>query len=1004
MADLENKIKFTADASQATSEVGVLRKSLKGLGDEATITGGTLGGAMQKGSDGVTKAAGDIDQQTKSISNQFKRLALDAQTAGMSTAQAFKTRIEAKGFSVDSTAALKAQYQTLQQLDARKLADDLAATQASQALTAARKAEKDANTAASLALRNAPSDLNNLGMTAKGTAAALRLVPAQLTDIVVSLQGGQAPLTVLLQQGGQLKDMFGGVGNAAKALGGYIRTLVNPYTVVAAAVLGLGLAFKQGSDETLAFNRALILNGNASGTTTQQLLGMAQAIGQETGSTVGAAAAALATLTTNGNIASANLQQFASVALKVEKETGVSVAETAKQFAALAKDPLSASLALNEGTKYLTLSVYNQIKALMDLGKVQQAGELAQQAHAGESDRRMNKLKDNLGSIESAWRNAGDVAKNTWDFFKGLGRDEDPVTAINDRLQNALKVMQTMQARNAQSKDRGDRIPNYTDKQVAQQQALVSSLQAQKAAMDGVASSQQVVADETAKGVKQAGYQAAFDQTTGQYMQNKVRMQKELNLLAEQFSKVEKTPANIAANNQSRAEIVKRFAPAPDLLNLDLEKFKKEQDKLVGIYGNTQRIIDSLHKAGLLDEANFNEQKKSLIADVEQAAQNDLTQQITRIKQEMALGSTSAEQKLQLQKRLGDAQAALDKAKRDGAANTLLTSMAEQDALNQVEVAFRNANAVAQEYFEGLSRTQGRELAGMGQGNAERARLSGRNQIEDKYAQDARRNELFKSNLEASKGLDGGNAFGVDAQKKYDDENTRIRDFQKMALDDYDRYTKARTDQEQNWQLGASDALKNYLDDTQNVYKSIGDVVGKAFKGMEDAMMDFVQTGKLDFASLANSIINDLIRIQIQKNVTGALGKSIDAAGGIGGLLSAGASLLGFANGGQPPVGVPSMVGERGPELFVPQMAGTIIPNHELNSKNNSSSNVVVNIIESPGKGGQQSRTNQNGVDTLTVMVERIKNSIAGDINQGSGSVPAALNRTYGLNRSVGSY
>ena len=51
------------------------------------------------------------------------------------------------------------------------------------------------------------------GISDKQTAAALRGVPAQFTDIIVSLQGGQAPLTVLLQQGGQLKDMFGGAGH-----------------------------------------------------------------------------------------------------------------------------------------------------------------------------------------------------------------------------------------------------------------------------------------------------------------------------------------------------------------------------------------------------------------------------------------------------------------------------------------------------------------------------------------------------------------------------------------------------------------------------------------------------------------------------------------------------------------------------------------------------------------------------------------------------------------------
>jgi hypothetical protein len=64
----------------------------------------------------------------------------------------------------------------------------------------------------------------------------------------------------------------------------------------------------------------------------------------------------------------------------------------------------------------------------------------------------------------------------------------------------------------------------------------------------------------------------------------------------------------------------------------------------------------------------------------------------------------------------------------------------------------------------------------------------------------------------------------------------------------------------------------------------------------------------------------------------------------------------------------------------------------------------VVNIVESPGNGGQQSRKNENGVDVLTIMVEKIKTSIASDITRGSGSVPNAMSQTYGLNRVAGAY
>jgi len=78
--------------------------------------------------------------------------------------------------------------------------------------------------------------LTRTGNTAKQTAAALRGVPAQFTDIFTSIAAGQPITMVALQQGGQLKDMFGGIGPAAKALGGYVAGLVNPFTVLTATL------------------------------------------------------------------------------------------------------------------------------------------------------------------------------------------------------------------------------------------------------------------------------------------------------------------------------------------------------------------------------------------------------------------------------------------------------------------------------------------------------------------------------------------------------------------------------------------------------------------------------------------------------------------------------------------------------------------------------------------------------------------------------------------------
>ena len=91
--------------------------------------------------------------------------------------------------------------------------------------------------------------LDNVGASARQTAAAMRMVPAQMTDIVTQLAGGQSPLLILTQQGGQLKDMFGGVVPAVRAVGTYVAALINPFTLTAAAAAALGYAFYAGTKE-----------------------------------------------------------------------------------------------------------------------------------------------------------------------------------------------------------------------------------------------------------------------------------------------------------------------------------------------------------------------------------------------------------------------------------------------------------------------------------------------------------------------------------------------------------------------------------------------------------------------------------------------------------------------------------------------------------------------------------------------------------------------------------
>lgn len=331
----------------------------------------------------------------------------------------------------------------------------------------------------STGLSGVTSDLNKTGMSAKQTAAALRGVPAQFTDIAVSLQGGQSPLTVFLQQGGQLKDMFGGAGPAAKALGGYVLGLVNPFTVAAAAVGTLGLAYYQGSKEADAYSQALILTGNAAGTSAGAISSMAANVSRSVG-TIGAASIVLAQLAGSSKIPASSFEMIATAALKMESATGKAASQTVAEFEKLAKDPVKYSAELNEQLGYLTASTYAQIEALAKQGDQQGAANLAEKAYAEAISSRADLIKSKLGLVETAWDGVKAAAKGAWDAVLDIGREdtfEQKLIKLEDRLNRV---------RNAKTPTIFDDNPNLGELGAGEDgaQSAITDLYVQKAEDD----------------------------------------------------------------------------------------------------------------------------------------------------------------------------------------------------------------------------------------------------------------------------------------------------------------------------------------------------------------------------------------------------------------------------------------------------------------------------------------------------------------------------------------
>jgi lambda family phage tail tape measure protein len=138
--------------------------------------------------------------------------------------------------------------------------------------------------------------------------------------------------------------------------------------------------------------------------------------------------------------------------------------------------------------------------------------------------------------------------------------------------------------------------------------------------------------------------------------------------------------------------------------------------------------------------------------------------------------------------------------------------------------------------------------------------------------------------------------------------------------------------QRDSFEFGWEAAYGKFAEDAKSAAGQANTYFQTFTKGFEDAFVKFVQTGKISFKDLANSLIADFARIQAKQALLGIFGGGGGGGGGgfFGNILGGIGKIFGFANGGMPPVGVPSVVGERGPELFVPQSAGRIIPNHAL--------------------------------------------------------------------------
>jgi lambda family phage tail tape measure protein len=190
--------------------------------------------------------------------------------------------------------------------------------------------------------------------------------------------------------------------------------------------------------------------------------------------------------------------------------------------------------------------------------------------------------------------------------------------------------------------------------------------------------------------------------------------------------------------------------------------------------------------------------------------------------------------------------------------------------------------------------------------------------------------------------LYSGGKIDTDQYNKLMGELNDTLDTQKKSVSDlYDQQQRLNG----SWEYGADKALQAYLDDVTNVAAKTEQAMTRAFKGMEDALVTFSTTGKLDFKSLADSILADIVRIQIQQSITGPLATSVKAAGGFGKLIG---SMFGGASTPDAALAVPSLdVGTDylPADMLVYAHKGEAIVPAAQNGKSSSPQTIQVNVV-----------------------------------------------------------
>ncbi|EBS5861229.1 phage tail tape measure protein [Salmonella enterica subsp. enterica serovar Richmond] len=659
------------------------------------------------------------------------------------------------------------------------------------------------------------------GISVGQYSAAMRTLPAQFTDIATQLAGGQSPFLILLQQGGQIKDQFGGVQGALTGVGEYIRSMagmINPTTIALAGLVGtIGLLAAAAYSSSQQFDqvaRSVIMMGGAGFSSMQQLNQAAEEVAGKTNTSISSTVDTLVTLNDTGKYTASQMKQIAT-SITLMGKAGSDTKAAMSDFGKIVSDPVKGLASLNEQYGFVDEAMMKHIIQLRKQKGEQAAVTEAIELFAGVMAKRAQETIEATDNIGKAWTGLKAFASDTF------GQIGITVRAWGNQVIEVFKLLSTsfealfVKMKEVSLEIMGGMITGFTDiaNKLPGGETLIKSM-----GFDGLAES---VAESRKAASKE------YTQLTAEY-------NKHIANLSKSQWQWEEEAKNGPGGVKGTGSVDRQTKDAVSKLAQDSAKKSKEAKATL--------------EAGDRTLENYRAQARTLTETLETLRQTGETH---------AKNTEFSKQQSRF-------------AELDEAAKTRSLTAQEKSLLSSREAILnaakfvdqKNKEVEAQQKINGLAQQANKYVTQMSEKT---------DALRDSAGLSGRQTQRLMEEAQLRQGwLNGG---GKLEDAGYEKELAALRKY-------YAEEDKLRGD----WKAGAVSGWNEYLDAATNTYDAVKNVASSTLTGLSDMLTELMTTGKASVKEFGKSMLKMILdvtnRLMVAYAVQAAMGWISRNAGG----------------------------------------------------------------------------------------------------------------------------